>query len=200
VNVLAHALLASPDAELMLGGLIGDFVRGRIDPALPPKVRAGIALHRAIDGYTDAHEEVASARALFAPPFRRYAGILLDVWFDHLLARQWARFGEGDLDDFSDRVRALLDANLGVVPERMRAFAAYLGANGLPAAYRDTAMIGQALRGMSRRLSRANPLADALPVLVELHAPLQERFEAFFPELRNFASIESERLVESPPP
>ena len=199
MNVLAHALLASPNAEVMLGSVIGDFVRGRIDPALPPNVRAGIALHRAIDGYTDTHAEVAAARRLFAPPFRRYAGILLDVWFDHLLARQWARFGEGDLDDFSARVRALLDVNAGLVPERMRAFAAYLRANALPAAYRHTAMIGNVLHGMSHRLSRANPLADALPVLVALHAPLQQRFEAFFPDLRNFASIECERLVETPP-
>jgi acyl carrier protein phosphodiesterase len=199
MNVLAHALLASPDAEVMLGSVIGDFVRGRIDPALPPNVRAGIALHRAIDGYTDTHAEVAAARRLFAPPFRRYAGILLDVWFDHLLARQWARFGEGELDDFSDRVRALLDANAELVPERMHAFAAFLGANDLPAAYRHTAMIGNVLRGMSRRLSRANPIGDALPVLAALHAPLQEHFEAFFPDLRNFASIERVRLVESPP-
>src|SRR3982751_4465764 len=154
MNLLAHALLASPDAEVMLGSLIGDFVRGRIDPVLPPKVRAGIALHRAIDAYTDSHADVAAARRLFAPPFRRYAGILLDVWFDHLLARQWARFGEDDLDDFSDRVRALLDANVELVPERMRAFAAYLRANDLPAAYRHTAIIGNVLHGMSRRLSR----------------------------------------------
>jgi acyl carrier protein phosphodiesterase len=197
MNLLAHALLASPDAELMLGSLIGDFVRGRIDPVLPPNVGAGIALHRAIDAYTDAHAEVAAARALFAPPFRRYAGILLDVWFDHLLARQWARFGEDDLDAFSDRVRDLLAINAALVPERMRGFVAYLDANDLPAAYRDTAVIGNALRGMSRRLERANPLGEALPVLVALHAPLQECFEAFFPELRNFAAVERIRLVES---
>jgi acyl carrier protein phosphodiesterase len=197
MNLLAHALLASPDAELMLGSLIGDFVRGRIDPALPPKVRAGIALHRAIDAYTDAHADVAAARALFEPPFRRYAGILLDMWFDHLLARQWARFGEDDLDAFSDRVRDLLAITADLVPERMRGFVAYLGANDLPAAYRDTAMIGQALRGMARRLKRANPLGEALPVLVALHAPLQTCFDAFFPALRNFAEIERFRLIES---
>jgi len=197
MNLLAHALLASSDAELMLGSLIGDFVRGRIDPALPPKVRAGIALHRAIDGYTDAHADVAAARTLFEPPFRRYAGILLDMWFDHLLARQWSRFGEDDLDAFSDRVRDLLAVNAALVPERMRGFVAYLDANGLPAAYRETAMIGQALRGISRRLTRANPLDEALPVLVALHAPLQRGFEAFFPDLRNFADVERIRLVEA---
>ena len=197
MNLLAHALLASPDAELMLGSLIGDFVRGRIDPALPPKVRAGIALHRAIDAYTDAHADVAAARALFVPPFRRYAGILLDMWFDHLLARQWTRFGEDELDAFSDRVRDLLALNADLVPERMRGFVGYLEANDLPAAYRDTAMIGQALRGMSRRLKRANPLGEALPVLVALHAPLQQSFDAFFPALRNFADVERIRLIES---
>jgi acyl carrier protein phosphodiesterase len=197
MNLLAHALLASPDAEVMLGSVIGDFVRGRIDAALPPKVRAGIALHRAVDAYTDAHAGVAEARALFAPPFRRYAGILLDVWFDHLLARQWTQLGEDDLDAFSDRVRDLLAMNATLVPERMQGFVAYLGANGLPAGYRDTAMIGQALRGMSRRLTRANPLGEALPELVARHAPLQLRFDAFFPELRNFADVERIRLVEA---
>jgi acyl carrier protein phosphodiesterase len=199
MNLLAHALLAAPDAEVMLGSLIGDFVRGRIDPALPPKVRAGIALHRAIDAYTDANADVAAARALFAPPFRRYAGILLDVWFDHLLARQWLRYGEGDLGAFSDRVRDLLDVNNELVPERMQGFVAYLKANDLPAAYRDTAMIGRVLHGMSHRLKRANPLGEALPVLVALHAPLQQCFDAFFPALRNFADIERIRRVDSAP-
>ena len=197
MNLLAHALLASPDAELMLGSLIGDFVRGRIDPALPPKVRAGIALHRAVDAYTDAHADVAAARALFEPPFRRYAGILLDVWFDHLLARQWSRFGEDDLDAFSDRVRGLLAINEDLVPERKRGFVGYLEANRLPAAYREVSVIGNALRGMSRRLKRANPLGDALPALVARHAPLQECFDAFFPALRNFAEVERIRLIES---
>lgn len=199
MNLLAHALLAAPDAELMLGSLTGDHVRGRIDPALPPGIRAGIALHRSIDAYTDSHNEVAAARALFAPPWRRYAGILIDVWFDHLLARQWPRFGEGELADFSERVRALLDTNPELVPARMRAFVAYLHAHDLPASYRHTAMIGDVLRGMSRRLSRPNPLAEALPVLVALHAPLQQRFEAFFPELRNFAAVERARLVDPAP-
>lgn len=199
MNILAHALLAAPDADRMFGSLIGDFVRGAIDPTLPPGVRAGIALHRSIDTYTDAHADVAAARALFAPPFRRYAGILLDVWFDHLLARQWTRYGEGTLDEFSGNVRALLALNSARVPERMRAFVVYLGAHDLPAAYRDTAMVGNALRGISRRLTRANPLEDALPVLVALHAPLQRCFDAFFPALRNFAALECIRLADTAP-
>lgn len=195
MNLLAHALLAAPDSGLMLGSAIGDFVRGAIDPDLPPRVRAGVVLHRSVDSFTDAHREVAAARALFDPPFRRYAGILIDVWFDHLLARQWAEHGEGELDAFSRRVRLLLSANTAIVPERMRGFVAYLEAHDLPAAYRETAVIGDALRGMSHRLSRANPLDDALTMLVARHAPLQRRFDAFFPELRAFADARRAELL-----
>jgi acyl carrier protein phosphodiesterase len=195
MNLLAHALLAAPDSELMFGGLIGDFVRGRIDAGLPSRVRAGVALHRAIDVYTDAHPETSRARALFVPPLRRYAGILLDVWFDHLLARDWPTYGEGTLDDFSRRVRGTLDDYRDLVPERMRGFVAYLRANDLPAAYRDEAMIGDVLRGMSRRLSRENPLGEALPSLVALHAPVARHFHAFFPQLQAFAASERDRFV-----
>ena len=197
MNHLAHTLLAGDDELLQLGGLMGDFVHGQPDPDLPAGLVAGIRLHRAIDVYTDSHPEVAAARSLLPAPFRRYGGILLDMWFDHLLARQWSRFGEDDLDAFSDRVRDLLAINEDLVPERMRGFVGYLDANRLPAAYREVSVIGNALRGMSRRLKRANPLGDALPALVARHAPLQACFDAFFPALRNFAEVERIRLVES---
>ena len=190
MNLLAHALLAAPDDERMFGSLIGDFVRGAIDPALPSGVRDGIALHRAIDTYTDAHPEVIAARTLFEPPFRRYAGIMLDVWFDHLLAREWAQYGDGALDEFSSRVRSLLDAHRALVPARMHGFVAYLHAHDLPAAYRDAGVIGNALRGISARLTRPNPLADALPVLIALDAELQARFDRFFPQLQTFAGTQ----------
>src|SRR6478609_8124795 len=108
MNLLAHALLAGGDDDVRFGSMIGDFVRGAIDPALPDGVRGGIALHRAVDAYTDAHAEVVAARALFEPPYRRYAGILLDVWFDHLLARDWPRHAAGSLHAFSREVQALL--------------------------------------------------------------------------------------------
>ena len=178
----------------MLGGLVADFVRGALDPALPRGVRAGIALHRSIDTYTDTHPQVAAARALFEPPYRRYAGILLDVWFDHLLARDWARHADGSLHAFSAEVQRLLLARAGELPPRMRGFADYLQRNDLPEAYRERAMIGAVLHGLSQRLSRDNPLAQALPVIEALAAPIQRHFDAFFPDLRAHAQRERQRL------
>jgi len=194
MNLLAHALLAGDDDDVRFGSVIGDFVRGAIDPALPDGVRDGIALHRAVDAYTDAHAEVVAARMLFDAPYRRYAGILLDVWFDHLLARDWARHADGSLHAFSAEVQRLLLARAGELPPRMRGFADYLQRNDLPEAYRERAMIGAVLHGLSQRLSRDNPLAQALPLIEALAAPIQRHFDAFFPDLRAHAQRERQRL------
>ena len=198
MNHLAHALLAAPDEDLMLGGLIADFVRGHVDPRLPRGVRHGIALHRSIDVFTDAHADVVAARALFEPPFRRYAGILLDVWFDHRLARQWDRFGTGSLHAFSHEVQALLVRRQAEVPAEMHGFVRYLLAHDLPGRYRERDAIEHALRGIATRLSRANPLAGAMPVLECHAAAIEPHFTAFFPQLAAHARAERERLDAMP--
>ena len=195
MNLLAHALLAGDDEDVRFGNVIGDFVRGAIDPSLPAGVREGIALHRLVDTYTDAHAEVVAARALLEPPHRRYAGILLDVWFDHLLARDWSRHAEGSLRAFSREVQALLLRRAADLPSSMHGFAAYLHRNDLPEAYRERAMIADVLRGLSQRLSRTNPLAHALPAIESRAAPIRRHFEAFFPDLRAYARRERDRLA-----
>jgi len=194
LNHLAHALLAAPDDDVILGSLIADFLRGAVDPAMARGVRIGIALHRSVDVYTDAHPEVVAARARFEPPYRRYAGILLDMWFDHLLARGWARYGDGSLHAFSQRVQALLAQRKAEVPQRMHSFVRYLHAHDLPERYREREAIADALHGLSTRLSRANPLAESLPVLETLAVPLEAHFAAFFPDLAAHASAERDRL------
>jgi acyl carrier protein phosphodiesterase len=187
VNHLAHVLLAGADEGRRLGGVLGDFVRGAPDPSLPAGVREGIALHRAIDGYTDRHPDVLAARALFEPPYRRYAGIALDMWFDHCLARDFARWSTQSLEAFSADLRGLLRRHDALLPVAARRFARYMEANGLPAEYADPAVLGRALAGIGQRLRRDNPLDRMLPVLQALDGPLQARFEAFFPQLRRFA-------------
>jgi acyl carrier protein phosphodiesterase len=188
VNHLAHALLAGDDEDLRLGGLLGDFVRGPVESlAYSPSVRRGIGLHRAIDVFTDAHVQVLSAKALLPPPYRRYAGIALDMWFDHCLARDFSRWSGWPLEEFSNRLRAQLHQHHDQLPPALQRFISYMDAHDLPAGYADRAVLGRALTGIGQRLTRANPLALMLPVLVEREAELQGCFDAFFPELQGFA-------------
>lgn len=185
MNHLAHALLADvAGVEFALGSAQGDFVHGPPDPDWSRARQAGLRFHRAIDRYTDTHPSVVAARNAFEPPLRRYAGIVLDIWFDHLLVREWQRYrADEPLSRFSIRWLGLLDAHAAELPESLRAFLAWMHAHGLPAAYGDDATLDDVFHALARRLSRPSPVGDALPALHARAELLQHCFDAFFPEL-----------------
>lgn len=195
MNHLAHAFLAGTDDEVLLGGLLGDFWRGAPDPHWPARIRAGVVLHRKIDVYTDSHADVAAARALFAPPLRRYAGILLDVYFDHVLAANWPQHAREPLATLSARVEELLRANRHWLPARLNRFAGYFRQAGLFSTYADRDVIERVLGGISQRLRHDNPLASAGPALWEREAELRAVFARFFPGLAAFATLKRETLL-----
>ena len=187
MNHLAHAVLARDDPQLIVGGLLGDFWRGALDPAWPAALARGVRLHRRTDTVTDAHPAVVAARARFEPPLRRYAGILIDVWFDHVLARDFERF-EGE--PLAARV-GKIDAALAWVPESAphayALFAARTRARGTLARYAEADFVEEVYELISARLSHPNPVAHAYPAVAALDAPLSRAFEALWPELRALA-------------
>ncbi len=188
MNHLAHAVLAGDDEALQVGGMLGDFVRGRPDAArFPAPVIVGIRLHRAIDVYTDAHPQVVAARCRLPAPYRRYAGILLDMWFDHCLARDFSDWYPQPLAHCAAALRDLLRRHHAILPADLQRFRAYMEAHDLPGAYADPVMLDKALRGIGRRLRRDNPMDSAWSVLTVHEAALQRHFEAFFPQLQAFA-------------
>lgn len=193
MNHLAHALLAGADADLLLGNLLGDFWRGAPDPAWRVGVAAGVQLHRKIDVYTDSHPVVAGARALFEAPWRRYAGILIDIYFDHALARDWPASAE-PLARLSARVAALLERNADWLPPDLNRFAGYFRANDLFAAYADRRVIERVLDGVSRRLRHPNRLGEAAPALWARAGELDAAFARFFPDLQLHAQELREEL------
>lgn len=97
MNFLAHAVLAGDDAADRIGGLLGDFVKGPLPAGLPPALASGVALHRAIDGFADHHPAFLASRARIGARRRRVAGALVDLFYDHLLARDW-----GEWEDWAD--------------------------------------------------------------------------------------------------
>ena len=190
MNHLAHVLLAGSRPLARVGAMLGDFWRGAPDPSWPPDVEAGVRIHRKIDVYTDSHPVVAEARGLFEPPLRRYAGILLDVHFDHVLARDWPAHAGEPLAELSTGVITQLAAHAEWLPADLNRFAGYMQRHGLFAAYAQRAVIAQVLGGIGARLRHANPLAAAAPVLWRHADALEQAFARFFPDLR----AESARL------
>ena len=184
MNYLAHAWLARHSDDAMFGALLGDFVHGQ--SALqdwPQPVRVEIVRHWRIDRYTDDHPQVVAARAKFGV-LRRYAGIVLDVYFDHCLARQWRRWNTEPLGAFTARIYRILDARRSQLPPRLAVIAPRMAAHDWLGSYAQRESVDAAVRGISTRLSRnGDKLIACLNVLHAEETAMQAAFDAFFPEL-----------------
>ena len=186
MNYLAHLHLGGNAPAQLLGSLYGDFVKGPLAGRFPADIEHAIAVHRRIDAYTDSHPLVLQAKARFPQARRRTAGILLDLFFDHCLARHWQCYADVPLNQFTERVYRVLD-NEPALPERLAYIAPRMAAQDWLGSYQEFAVLQQGLLGMSRRLSRPQMLEGAMAELRELYEPLTEDFHAFYPELHGFA-------------
>jgi len=189
MNYLAHLLLADLGDEALLGALLGDFVAGSAFEAWPTVVQREILIHRRIDGFTDRHPQVLALKTNFPQGQRRYAGILIDVYFDHLLARDWSRHADEPLPQFSQRVYAVLADAAAELPPRLAAIRPLMASGDWLGSYRQRDNVDRAVTRIARRLSRGSEgLIACLPTLREHEAEAEACFEAFFPELRAFVS------------
>jgi acyl carrier protein phosphodiesterase len=186
MNFLAHLCLTSGDPSLMLGGLLGDFVRGRRAlRAFPDPVKQGIILHRYIDRRTDHSAVVKKLRTRFPREFRRYSGIIIDLAFDHELALNWWRYMPQSLERFDIETRDLIRDNAALVPEGLTKFMRYADRHGLFTAYRDEDVIMYALAGLGTRLSRSNPLHRVAEIWPDLRLEFRDSFREFFPLIQS---------------
>ena len=200
MNYLAHLYLADANPESLIGNLMGDFAKGPIDQHLSPAIRQGIALHRKIDAFTDSHPLFVQSRQRIRPPFRRYSGILVDIFYDHFLARDWAQYSPLSLRHFSRTVYAVLNAHYDHLPLPMRRSVSSMIANDGLLSYREVAGIERALRGIEGRLKRPSRLGEAVAELGDNYASLATDFTAFFPELTAYVVQEKALLAGPGPP
>ncbi len=200
MNYLAHLYLAGDEPDSVLGSLMGDFVKGRVDPARPSTVRHAIMQHRRVDSFTDAHPLVKRSKQRIRPEFRRYAGILIDVFYDHFLASEWQRYAEVPLDEFAEQVYQQVKRHLEELPPRMQLSMRYMVANDLLRSYRTLDGIERALRGIESRLRRPSRLGAAITELETAYPTLCGDFTEFFPQLVRFVDddIESPSRPERP--
>jgi acyl carrier protein phosphodiesterase len=186
VNYLAHLYLSDDDAESLIGSLMGDFVKGGVDERLPVGIRNGLILHRRVDTFTDAHPVVRRSKARIGPEFRRYAGILVDMFYDHFLARRWSDYASLPLEHFSHRVYRVLANGQHTFPSRMQHSMTYLIDHDLLMSYREVGGIAHALAGIEGRLKRPSGLRNAAGELHANYGELLHDFTEFFPALIAF--------------
>jgi acyl carrier protein phosphodiesterase len=193
VNHLAHLLLAEPTPESRLGNLAADYVQHRQIAALPPAVRRGIKQHQQIDAFTDRHPLVQRSLRRLNERWGWFTGILMDVYYDHLLALSWNEHCPVPLEQFAFEVNADLLSVAGLLPPEAEASVRRIAGTNRIVTYRELSGIEAALVRLTwvirqRIPQRAVELVEAMPDLTASHAGLAEDFAEFWPQLAAYST------------
>ncbi len=204
MNFLAHAWLAGPLATDRIGGVVGDFVKGIIappPPGLDPALAAGVMLHRRIDSFADGHPAFLRSRSRVSEARRRVGGIMVDMFYDHFLARHWDRFGTQTLEAFTAETYAMIRARLGELPAAFAPVLERMAEHDWLSSYRERDSIAMALDRMAEfRLRQPNPLAGAGEELLHHYTGFESDFLAFMPDAAAFAATHRARRNIPPEP
>ncbi|MGK0525163.1 MAG: acyl carrier protein phosphodiesterase [Pseudomonadales bacterium] len=187
MNHLAHLFLAPDSPEARVGSLLGDFTRGVDLAALPYSVRLGVRHHLAVDSYTDKHPDVLASKRLFSGQRRKFAGVALDVLYDHFLLQHWTEFTDADQSMFITRVYSELQDNEALMTPDMSRTTRHMVSHDWFGSYRDLDNIGYALDRVAARIRFQNSFAGIIHEIRPLRSELEAHFLSFFPDLQEFA-------------
>lgn len=181
MNFLAHLHLSGDEPEILVGNLMGDFVKGRLVGSFPPGIERGIRLHRRIDSFAAGNASFRESKVRLDASFGLYRGVMVDLFYDHFLARHWDDYSPIPFDVFVAAAYHVMEEYERVLPERLRRVLPVIFTELIPS-YREINGIERALGRMAARLGRANPLGEGAGELVRHYDALHDDFSCFFPE------------------
>jgi acyl carrier protein phosphodiesterase len=198
MNWIAHLYLSEPNRQFRVGNLLPDLASARQLAVLGEPFQRGIRCHREIDRFTDSHPRFRSCVSRFPAPFRRYGGILTDVYFDHFLARDWSRYYSRSLPEFLIEAYRDIESCLPEIPFQAACALSRMLEEGWLGSYHQISGISGILKRISCRLQRPFDLSASVPIFVEQESAFSEDFRAFFPELVDHLRLPQElRLVQA---
>ena len=188
MNFLAHAYLSGDDKKILVGNFIGDFIKGR--QALrqfDAEIVRGVELHRAIDAFTDNHPVVQESKDRLRPAYRHYAGVIVDVFYDHFLALHWKKFHHQSLADFTADTYRTIDSFSGLLPVTFLRMFRYMTSGNWLVGYAEIHGVHRALSGMASRSPYESRMERAAADLEKYHEEFNTEFQRFFPQLKAFS-------------
>lgn len=186
MNWLAHLYLSEPKPAFRIGNLLPDLVPASALSGLSAEFLRGVKQHRRIDAFTDTHPVVRRSISRVSPDFRRFGGILIDVFYDHFLAREWQHFSSIPLPAFVSEIYASFDHYRSEIPPEALFHLERMREKNWLYAYREIDGISAALYRLGLRLSRPVPLGQAISVLQDHYDKLSSDFSEFFPEIISY--------------
>ena len=194
MNFLAHIYLSGEDDQVTIGNFIADGIKGKKYLKFPKKIQQGILLHRAIDSYTDAHYVVRQSTKRLHKNYGHYSGVIVDILYDHFLAKNWNKYHPQPLDEYVDDFYELLHDNYQTLPTRIQRMMPYMTSDNWLLSYATIPGISKILKGMNVRTKGVSKMNFAVLELEEFYEEFEEEFTTFFEELIAYSENKLETL------
>ncbi|MES2851769.1 ACP phosphodiesterase [Flavobacterium sp. 120] len=188
MNFLAHIYLSGDNDLIKIGNFMADGIRGKHFESYPLEIQKGIILHRAIDTFTDAHPIFRKSTKRLHEKYHHYAGVIVDVFYDHFLAKNWNTYSDEKLDDFVARFYQSLHDNHINLSERTKGMMPYMIEHNWLVSYQTVEGINRILTQMDQRTKNESKMRFATNELSEFYPEFEEEFTNFFQELILFSN------------
>lgn len=188
MNYLAHAYLSFQLPDILAGNMISDFVKGKKKFDYSKEIQRGIALHRAIDDFTDFHPVTQRAKQFFRPEYRLYSAVFTDVMYDHFLATDSNQFENSKaLAVFSENIYQLLTSYGNTLPENFARMLPFMIKHNWLFNYQYFEGIQRSFEGLARRAKYIDESEKAFAIFEHNYLALKQCYQEFFPQLKDFA-------------
>ena len=195
MNFLAHIYLSNGNEQLQIGNFIADFIKANQYTHLPNAIQQGIFLHRQIDTFTDAHPIVKQSKRRLNERYGHYNGIIIDIFYDHFLAKNWSKYHKIPLAEYTNKFYKLLKENKEVLPDSVMPFLPYLIKDNWLLNYTNFEGIEKTLIGMNKRTHKQSQMHLANADLKLHYTDFESDFTDFFENLRTFSA---NKILEIP--
>jgi len=184
MNFLAHIYLSGDNDLIKIGNFMADGIRGKHFESFPTDIQKGIVLHRAIDTFTDAHPIFRQSTKKLHARYHHYAGVIVDVFYDHYLAKNWSTYSSEDLGEYIERFYQSLHTHTALLTERTVGLMPYMIKQNWLLSYQRIEGIKQILTQMDSRTKNKSNMRFATEELEEFYIEFEKEFTLFFEELR----------------
>ena len=194
MNYLAHIYLSGENDIVTIGNFIADGIKGKDYKKYSRDIQIGILLHRHIDTYTDAHKTVRLSTKRLHEKYGHYSGVIVDILYDHFLAKNWSKYSAVPLDKYVDSFYDSLEEHYDILPQRIQKMMPFMMADNWLLSYASINGISRVLNGMNRRTKNRSGMNEAVYELEEFYSNFENEFTSFFDELINFSNQKLKEL------
>ncbi len=194
MNFLAHIHLSGENEFIKIGNFMADGVRGKQYENFTPEIQKGILLHRAIDTFTDAHPVFRQSTKKLHSRYHHYAGVIVDMYYDHFLAKNWETYSNETLENYSARFYQSLQENYGILTSKTQYLLPYMMQHNWLLSYQSVLGLERILSQMDHRTKNQSLMRFAAEELVAHYDEFEAEFSLFYNEVQLFSKNKLDEL------